>query len=60
MRVSGAEGAYPETVEQLTSFYVVESDDLDDLLQVCGILADSGGGVEVRAAVAGTDGGGQS
>jgi hypothetical protein len=58
--VTVTEGPYAETVEQLTGFYVVESDDLDDLLQVCGILADSGGGVEVRAAVAGTDAAGGS
>ncbi len=45
------DGPYAETVEQLTGFYVVESDDLDDLLQVCGILADREGAVEVRACV---------
>ncbi len=49
------EGPYAETVEQLTGFYVVESDDLDDLLQCVGILADSDGGIEVRAAVPGTE-----
>lgn len=32
------DGPYAETVEQLTGFYTVESDDLDDLLQICGIL----------------------
>ena len=45
------DGPYAETVEQLTGFYLVESDDLDDLLEVCGILAGAGGSVEVRAAV---------
>jgi hypothetical protein len=45
------EGPYAETVEQLTGFYVVESDDLDDLLECVGILADAEGGVEVRACV---------
>ncbi|PWN02186.1 transcription initiation protein [Nocardioides silvaticus] len=45
------DGPYAETVEQLSGFYVVESDDLDDLVQVCGILADGDGAVEVRAAV---------
>lgn len=49
--VAVTDGPYAETVEQLTGFYVVESDDLDDLLEVCGILADAEGGVEVRAAV---------
>lgn len=45
------DGPYAETVEQLTGFYIVESDDLDDLLQVCGILADAEGTIEVRASV---------
>jgi len=48
VRVSS--GPYAETVEQLTGFYGVESDDLDDLLQVCGLLAGEHG-LEVRAAV---------
>ncbi|MFC7490979.1 MULTISPECIES: YciI family protein [unclassified Knoellia] len=48
------DGPYAETAEQLTGYYEVETDDLDDLLQVVGILAgpDHGrtgmGGVEVR------------
>lgn len=45
------DGPYAETVEQLTGFYVVESDDLDDLLQICGRLASTEGTIEVRAAV---------
>ena len=45
------DGPYAETVEQLTGFYVVESDDLDDLLEVCGVLAGAEGAVEVRSAV---------
>jgi hypothetical protein len=53
--VSVSEGPYAETVEQLTGFYEVESDDLDDLLKVCGLLAD-GGVVEVRATVPASDG----
>lgn len=53
------EGPYAETVEQLSGFYIVESDDLDDLVQVCAILADADGApVEVRATVDhGGDGG---
>ncbi|MEQ6901790.1 YciI family protein [Nocardioides sp. YIM 152588] len=44
------DGPYAETVEQLSGFYVVESDDVEDLLQVCAILADAGGPpIEVRA-----------
>jgi len=49
--VEVTDGPYAETVEQLTGFYVVESDDLDDLLEVCGILADAEGAIEVRACV---------
>lgn len=51
--ISVTDGPYAETVEQLTGFYVVASDDLDDLLQVCGILADGDGAVEVRASTSG-------
>ena len=54
MRVT--DGPYAETVEQLTGFYLVETDDLDDLLEVCAVLADGDGAVEVRAAVGGADG----
>ena len=50
-RCSVTEGPYAESVEQLTGFYLVETDDLDDLLQVVGILAEGEGGVEVRACV---------
>ena len=49
--VTVTDGPYAETVEQLTGFYTVETNDLDDLLQVVGILAGAGGGVEVRACV---------
>ena len=53
---SVTEGPYAETVEQLTGFYVVDTDDLDDLLEVAAVLADAEGAVEVRAAVGGADG----
>jgi hypothetical protein len=53
---SVTEGPYAETVEQLTGFYVVDTDDLDDLLEVSAILADAEGAVEVRAAVGGANG----
>jgi hypothetical protein len=49
--ISVTDGPYAETVEQLTGFYIVESDDLDDLLEVCGVLAGAEGAVEVRVAV---------
>jgi hypothetical protein len=48
--ITVTDGPYAETVEQLTGFYTIETDDLDDLLEVVGILAD-GGAVEVRASV---------
>ena len=46
-----SDGPYAETVEQLSGFYLVQSDDLDDLLEICGLLAGADGGVEVRATV---------
>jgi len=50
------EGPYAESAEQLTGFYLIQSDHLDDLLDVCAILADGDGPVEVRACVAGSGG----
>jgi len=58
------DGPFAETAEQLSGFYVVESDDLDDLLQICAVLAEDpaagnvGVPVEVRAAVDHTADGG--
>ena len=49
--ITVTDGPYAETVEQLTGFYVIETDDLDDLLEVVGVLAGAGGAVEVRATV---------
>lgn len=49
-RLAVTEGPFAETVEQLTGFYLVESDDLDDLIDVCGILA-TAEGIEIRAVV---------
>src|SRR3954454_20211265 len=48
--VTVSEGPYAETVEQLTGFYEVETDDLEDLLNLCGLLAGGGGAGEGRAA----------
>jgi hypothetical protein len=42
------DGPYAESVEQLTGFYLIQSDDVDDLVQCVGILADGEGGLEVR------------
>jgi len=49
--VTVTEGPYAETAEQLTGFYLIQSDDLDDLLKVVGVLAEGGGQLEVRACV---------
>ena len=55
VRMSGSvqitDGPYAESVEQVTGYYVVDTDDLDDLLQVCGVLAGAEGAVEVRGTV---------
>jgi len=48
---SVTDGPYAESVEQLGGFYVIDSDDLDDLLEICGVLAASAGAVEVRTTV---------
>ena len=44
-----SDGPYAETVEQLSGFYLVESEDLDDLAGVCAILVAPGEGLEIRA-----------
>ena len=48
------DGPYAETVEQLTGFYIVQSDDLDDLIEVCKILGRGEGAIEIRAAAGGS------
>lgn len=50
-----SEGPYAETVEQLSGYYLVESDDLDDLADVCGILAATGEPVEIRPCLDGPE-----
>ena len=42
------EGPYSEAVEQLTGFYVIETSDLDDLLDVCKVLGKGESVIEVR------------
>jgi hypothetical protein len=49
--VTVTDGPYAETTEQLTGFYTVETDDLEDLLNIAGILTENGGRLEVRACV---------
>lgn len=53
-KVVVSDGPFAEVAEQLTGYYEVETDDLDDLLQVVGLVAGPDhdragmGGVEVR------------
>jgi hypothetical protein len=42
------DGPYAESVEQLTGFYVIDTSDLDDLLEVCKVLGEGEGVIEVR------------
>jgi len=50
-QIAMTDGPYAETVEQLSGFYLVETDDLDDLVEVTKILVDAEGGIEIRACV---------
>lgn len=52
--ITVTDGPYTETVEQLTGFYLVRSSDLDDLLDLCGLIAGQGS-VEVRACMTDPD-----
>jgi hypothetical protein len=52
--VAVTDGPYTETVEQLSGFYLVRSSNLDDLLDLCGLIAGAGA-VEVRPCVTGPD-----
>ena len=45
------DGPWTETTEQLGGFYQVTTDDLDDLMEVCKLLAATGDAVEVRRKV---------
>ena len=50
--VTITDGPYaPETAEHVTGFYLIETDDPDDLLQVCGRLAEHEQVLEVRRCV---------
>ncbi len=53
-RQTVSEGPYAESVEQLTGFYVVDTDDLDDLVDVCKVLGEGEGVIEIRECKAGT------
>ena len=43
------DGPYSEAVEQLTGFYVIDTGDLDDLIEVCKVLGQGEGVIEIRA-----------
>ena len=45
------DGPWTESAEQIGGYYVVETDDLDDLLECCLIMAATGDAVEVRRCV---------
>ncbi|MBM6404453.1 transcription initiation protein [Phycicoccus sp. CSK15P-2] len=45
------DGPFTETAEQVGGFYLVQSEDLDDLLDCCSIIAALGDGIEVRRTV---------
>ena len=47
--VTVTDGPYAEAAEQLTGFYVIDTDDLDDLLECVGRLCSDEGRIEVRA-----------
>jgi hypothetical protein len=42
------QGPYAESAEQLTGFYVVETPDLDDLIEVCKVLGQGERAIEIR------------
>ena len=45
---SVTQGPYAESAEQLTGFYVVETADLDDLIEVCKVLGRGESAIEIR------------
>lgn len=45
------EGPFAETAEQVGGFYQVDTEDVDDLLEVCQILTAVGEGIEIRRVV---------
>lgn len=45
------DGPFTETAEQVGGFYLVETEDLDDLLDCCTIITSVGDGIEVRRTV---------
>lgn len=50
-KVTVTDGPFAESVEQVGGYYSVQSDDVDDLLEICAVLADGDTTVDVRPAV---------
>ncbi len=50
-RITVTDGPYAETTEQLGGFYVVSTDDLDDLVELSKILLEAEDAVEIRPCV---------
>jgi hypothetical protein len=48
--IAVTDGPFAESVEQLTGFYLIETDDRDGLVEVCRALAAAGETIEIRAA----------
>ena len=48
---AATEGPFAEVTEQVGGFYQVRTDDLEDLLDCCQIIAAVGDGIEVRRVV---------
>jgi hypothetical protein len=46
--VTVTDGPYAEAAEQLSGFYLVDSEDVDDLCRCIGRLTDAGGRIELR------------
>ena len=49
--VAVTDGPFAETVEQVTGFYLIDTDDLEDMLECCKVLADRDTAIEVREIV---------
>jgi hypothetical protein len=47
------QGPYAETAEQVTGFYVIETEDVEDLIDVCKILGKGERAIEIRQCVGG-------
>lgn len=49
------DGPFAESAESVGGFYQVQTDDLDDLMECCRMLAELGDGIEVRPVVTDED-----